>query len=308
MGVTVARHEFRPLGTGARSVAKSLRILRRSGLYLCVLLILLWTLGPILWVVRASVSLPKELLSRPIQWLPREPTLLNYEQLFGLQEMIKGSSQMVRQFPTAMWNSTFVAVWATLLCILVGSVAAYAFARLKFRGRVHLLSIILFTQMLPGIAIVIPLYIVMRQMRLTDTLQGLILTYTSFTLPFTIWILRGFFQTIPSDLEDAAMVDGCSRLGALFKIVFPLAAPGLVTAALFAFMGAWNEFFFALIFTSTNRSKVITVALSQFSTEAQVDIPLSAAASMLASILPLFLYFAFQRFILRGLTAGALKG
>jgi multiple sugar transport system permease protein len=196
----------------------------------------------------------------------------------------------------------------TALSLVVGTVAAYAFARLRFPGRSWLILAFMGTYMLPPIALILPLYQIMGALGLRDTPLALILIYSSFVTPFVIWIMRGYIQTIPSELDDAARVDGCSRLGALVRVIVPLAAPGLLSTALLAFLLAWDEFLYALILTSTNASKTLPIALNDFIGRYGLDFGLLATGGVIAALPPVVIAFLFQRHIVAGLTAGSVKG
>ncbi|HOK70709.1 MAG TPA: carbohydrate ABC transporter permease, partial [Bacillota bacterium] len=172
----------------------------------------------------------------------------------------------------------------------------------EFRGREQMLLGIVAVKMLPAISTMVALYVLLSKVQLLDTRTGLVLVYLSFTLPFAIWIMAGFFQTIPKELEEAARIDGTSRLGALFHVILPLSAPGLVSTAIFVFMMSWDEFFYPLIFTSTY------AAITEFAGRHAIDYSAMAAGGVLASIPPIVLAFIFQRYIISGLTAGGIKG
>ena len=215
------------------------------------------------------------------------------------------------QFLSAIVNSLVVSVGVTLVCMVAGTIAAYAFARLAVPHRRGILVGTLFAQMLPVIVVIIPMYIAMRAidpiLHLMDTRTGLILLYSGYLLPTVIWIMDSYFQTIPTDLEEAAAIDGCSPLGAMIMIILPLSGPGLVAVAAFTFLSSWNEFLMALIFTASN-AKTITVAVTEFSTQFGVDYGLMATGGVIGSIPPLMLAFLLQRYIVAGLTAGSVKG
>jgi multiple sugar transport system permease protein len=190
----------------------------------------------------------------------------------------------------------------------VGSLAAYALVRIAFRFRQTLLIGILGTRMIPEVSLVIPLYILASQLRILNTRYILVATYLSFALPFTIWLMAAFFETIPVELEDAGRIDGCTRLGILFRIIIPISGPGLVSTAIFVFLLAWDEFFFALIFTSNLAAKTVPVAIAEFTGRYVVDITAMMTGGVLAALPPVILALVFQRYIVRGLTAGAVKG
>ena len=191
--------------------------------------------------------------------------------------------------------------------LFFGSLTAYALARMNFGGNLALLLFYLGSRSVPGVAMMIPMYLVMRSYGLLDTHIAVILAHVTFTLPFTIWILKGYFQTAPLDLERAARVDGCSRLGALFRIFLPVTTPGMIAVGIFSFISSWGEFFFALLFTSTISSKPVTVVASDFAQEIQIDFTIIAAGGVLVVLLPIILAFIFQRFIIHGI-GGAVTG
>ncbi|TKJ45614.1 ABC transporter permease [Candidatus Aerophobetes bacterium Ae_b3b] len=273
-------------------------------IYTLVVLIFLFTIVPFCWLIISSISIKTELLSVPPHWIPKNPTLRSYKEiLFGGTR----TTRAARYFKQAVGNSIIVAGSATVLCLVIGSIASYSFTRLRFRGRHSLLLMILATQMIPAVAIIIPIYVVMMTLRLLDTHLGLFITYSSFVLPLTIWIMMGYFQTIPIDIEDAARIDGCSRLGTLVRIVLPLAAPGLAATGIFAFIVAWNEFFLALILTQA-AVKTLPVLVSEFSTKFGADYVMMSTGGVLASLPPVILALTFQKYIIKGLTGGAIKG
>jgi ABC-type glycerol-3-phosphate transport system permease component len=204
-------------------------------------------------------------------------------------------------------NSLVVAVSATFLTLLVGSLAAYAFARFTFRGKRLLLLVLLLSQMLPGASVIVPLFQLLKEVGLYDTLTGLTLIHTAVLLPFVIWLLYGFFSTIPREVEDAALIDGCSRLDTLWRVVLPLALPGLGATALFAFLGSWNEFFFALILTTSDAARTIPVGIGLFVGEFTDVWNQMSAAAILFSIPPLVLFMVMRRTFVKGLVAGAIR-
>jgi multiple sugar transport system permease protein len=192
--------------------------------------------------------------------------------------------------------------------LVLGTFAAYSFSRIQFRGSQLLLIVYLLTRMVPGIAIIIPFYLVMRALDLLDTYGALILSYTTFALPITIWILKDYFRTVPRELEDAARVDRCGWFRMMWTVFLPISAPGLVAAAIFSFMTAWNEFMFALFMTSTISSQTIPVIAANFATDVETQVTLMAAAGVLAVVPPLVLVLICQRLIVQGMAAGSVKG
>jgi multiple sugar transport system permease protein len=275
-------------------------------LYMAVAAILFGVLGPLLWAVISIISSQVELLEVPPHWIPHAPTLTSYLNL--LHPTTSGLMPAVYEFRRSLVNSLIVSLMTTLICLVVGSVSAYAFARLAFAAKRSIFNVVVFTQMLPTVALIIPLFILLVRAHLADTLAGLIIVYTSFTLPFVIWVMRGHFQAIPRELEDAARVDGCSLLAALVRVVVPVATPGLVATGAFAFLGAWGEFFLPVVLTSTERAKPLTVVISQFSGVYNIDYHLMTTAGILTALPPIILALVFSERLLSGLTEGGVKG
>jgi multiple sugar transport system permease protein len=281
------------------------KALRRLGLFLLTIPVLLFIYLPVYWLVISSISPRVELLAVPIHWIPQNPTIQSYINVLLPGENV---SEVARTFKITLKNSLVIATSVTAISLLVGSLAAYALARIQFRFRDVLLIAIIGTRMIPEVSLVIPLYIIATSIGIYNTPLVLIITYLSFSLPFAIWLLTAFFQTIPMELEDAALIDGCSRLRILFQIIMPIAAPGLVSTALFVFMLAWDEFFYALIFTSTVAAKTVPVAIAEFTGRYVVDVTGMMTGGVLAAIPPVVLALIFQRYIVSGLAAGAVKG
>jgi multiple sugar transport system permease protein len=281
------------------------KALRTLILVLLVMVVLLFIYLPVAWLVISSISTRAELLSTPIHWIPQQPTLQNYLNIFFPSQ---GVSEVARTFRITLWNSFVVASSVTAITLVVGSLAAYALIRLRLPFSQTLLIGIMGTRMIPEISLVIPLYIFASRFRLLNTPTILIVTYLSFALPFAIWLMAAFFDTIPIELEDAARVDGCNRLQTLVRIILPISAPGLVSTGLFVFLTAWDEFFFALIFTSTVAAKTVPVAIAEFTGRYVVDVGSMMTGGVLAAIPPVLFSLIFQRYIVSGLTAGAVKG
>jgi multiple sugar transport system permease protein len=281
------------------------KILRTLLLTLLVILVLLFIYLPVAWLVISSLSTRSELLSTPIHWIPRQPTFQNYISILFPGQ---GTSEVARTFRITLMNSLLVASSVTVIALFVGSLAAYALIRLRFPYQRALLIGLLATRMIPEISLIIPLYIFATRVGLFNSPVILIITYLSFALPFAIWLMAAFFDTIPLELEDAARIDGCNRLEILWKIILPISAPGLVSTGLFVFLTAWDEFFFALILTSTVAAKTVPVAIAEFSGRYVVDVGGMMTGGVLAAIPPVLLALLFQRYIVSGLTAGAVKG
>jgi multiple sugar transport system permease protein len=262
-----------------------------------------FSLAPFAWMVLSSFEFKSQLLTDPFA-LPPHFTLDNYVRLFTSPSEGVGAANFIH----AVVNSLGICSITTVIALIIGSIGGYAFARLRFPGKNALLLFLLAIQFLPAVTVIIPMFMMGRAVHLLDTWWMLIFAYTSFALPFTLWIMRGFFESIPRSLENAARVDGCSRLGAFLRVVLPLSAPGFAATAIFTFLNAWDEFFFALIFTDTYAAKTLPVALSEFASRHTIDFGLLMSGGVVANVLPVVIALSMQRYIVRGLTAGGVKG
>lgn len=267
--------------------------------YILVGVILIYTIFPFYWAIVTSLKEPSRLFDTPVNYLPYSFTLDNFRQAYANPN-----------FLPALRNSTIVTIVTVGLSLVVGSFAAYAMGRLKFRGRTFVLYLTLSMTMFPAIAIVGSFYQMIVRFNLYNTLWALIISYTVFTLPFTVWTLTNFFKAMPGELEEAALVDGATPFQTFYKILLPLAAPGLVTTGLLAFIGAWNEFLFALTFTQDYRARTAVVFVGTFAGEQEFSLPWGSimALSVTLTIPLIVLVLIFQRRIIAGLTAGAVKG
>jgi multiple sugar transport system permease protein len=281
------------------------RTLNRLLLLLVTIPVLLFIYLPVFYLVLSSVSTRAEILSVPIHWIPQHPTLKNY---IDILTPGTATSEVAKTFKITLRNSLLVASSVTIISLIVGSLAAYALSRIRMPARQTMLMGIMGTRMIPEVSLVIPLYILAARIGMLNKPPVLILTYLSFALPFAIWLMAAFFETIPVELEDAALIDGCTRIRTLFAIILPISAPGLVSTALFIFLSAWDEFFFALIFTSTVAAKTVPVAIAEFTGRYVVDVGGMMTGGVLAAIPPVILSLIFSRYIVSGLTAGAVKG
>jgi len=255
-----------------------------------------FTLFPFYWAIVASLTPDAALFREPSLW-PRTVILDHYRALFDQ-----------RDFLTPIRNSLIVAGTTTAFCLTVGTFAAYAMARLEFRGKAAIMAFILAVTMFPQISIVSPLYLLLRSLRLIDTYPGLIMPYMTFAMPLTVWILTGSIRQIPRDLEEAAHVDGASRRQSFMKILLPLAVPSLATTAILTFIYCWNEFLFALSFTLGPERQTVPVAIALFRGQYQVPWGQILAAAVIATAPVAVMVLVFQRRIVQGLTAGAVKG
>jgi multiple sugar transport system permease protein len=260
-------------------------------------------LAPVGYMLLASVTPQRDLITTPLRWIPETLDLSRYVTILQ-----GGSDSVGATFRAAMLNSTIVAVGVVAISMVVGILGAYAFARLRFRFRRAILILFLATYMLPQIATLIPLYLILSSLGLLDTTTGLIFCDCALVVPFVLWILSNYFLTIPEELEEAARVDGTTRMGALWYVVLPAARPGIFAAVMFAFLLAWDEFMFALIFTSSDRSKTLPVAISEFAGRYTTDFGLVAAGGLIAALPPVIIAIIFQRYIVGGMAAGAVKG
>ncbi|HTI47696.1 MAG TPA: carbohydrate ABC transporter permease [Casimicrobiaceae bacterium] len=268
----------------------------------------LYIVAPFCWLVLTSFMHEQDALSVPPQWIPHHPTLENYATFFhpsGTRAIV-GARAAEETLP-GMVNSLLAALGTAAMNLVLGTLTGYSLARFRFRGRGGLLGLYLGSRMLPGIALIVPLYLTLKNFGLLDHLSALIVTYVTFTLPFTIWLLKNYFQTIPRTLEEAAFMDGASWFQMLTRVLLPAAMPGLVAAAMFAFMTAWNDYLFAVILTSTTASKTLPVVVAGFATDVTTERTLMATSGVLAIVPPLALAFLFQRLIVQGLTSGAVK-
>jgi multiple sugar transport system permease protein len=279
-------------------------VLRTLFVYAGMAIALMVILGPFAWLLISSVADKADLLSRPLSWIPAH---ISFDRFVDLTV---GSSpdDSAQGFRSALMNSMVIASVTTFVGLSVGTVAAYAFSRFRFPGRGWMILAFMATTMLPPIALLLPLYQIMSALGLSDTPLALIIIYSSFVTPYVVWLMRGYLDTIPRELDDAARVDGCSRLGALWRVILPVSRPGLLSTALLAFLLAWDEFLYALVITQTNASKTVPVALNDFIGRYGVDFGRLATGGVIAAIPPLIIAFVFQRYIVAGLTAGSVKG
>jgi trehalose/maltose transport system permease protein len=260
-------------------------------------LVMGYALAPVAWIVSLSLKPAADLGDRC--FLPRSLSLEHYRSIIA-----------DAQFPAALWNSIGIASLATLLSVTLGMLAAYAIVRLDFPGRRLILAGALATAMFPPVAIVGPLFNLWRVLGLFDTWPGLILPYLSFTLPLAIWVLAAYFREIPWELDKAARIDGATPFQAFIRVIAPLAAPGVFTAAILVFIFAWNDFLFAAALTSTDQARTVPAAIAFFTGSSRFELPTQsiAAASVVVTVPVMAMVLIFQRRIVAGLTAGAVKG
>lgn len=271
-----------------------------------VVALLIWSLGPIYWTLASSVTPTEDFSARPIHFFPQHFTLDHFSRLFGIDIARIGGVQVWSQFRAALINSIVTSVAATLLCVAISALGAYAFTRIRFPGRGFLFAAVVATLAIPGYAVLIPLYRIMISLHLVDTYVGVALIYVSAYLPLSLWLLRSVFEALPIALEEAAQLDGAGRLYIFFNIVLPLAGPGLTAAAILTFLGAWGQYLVPLIF-SPQATKSLTVLIPEFVTKNFIDYGLITASGSIAIIIPALVVIFLNRYLVSGLLAGSVK-
>ena len=279
------------------------RLLPELGIALGVALLILWSLGPIYWAIATSLTPLSEIGAKPFHFIPPHLTVNNYERLFGFGN----DGAIWRQFSAALFNSVITSAMSTIVCVLLAALGGYAFARLTFPWRNTLFFCVVATLAIPGYAVLIPLYRLMINLHLIDTYLGITLIYVSAYLPLALWMLRSVFLTLPISLEEAARLDGASRLGILFWIVLPIAAPGLTAVAILTFLGAWGQYIVPLIFSPTLKTKPMTVLIPEFATKNFTDYGMITASGTIAILIPALIVVVLNRYLVSGLLAGSSK-
>lgn len=264
-------------------------------------LLLLFTALPMVWMVLTSVKSQFAAMQYPPRWWPAEPTLENYVKL------LDPSNRVGRSFLRYFWNSFYVSVVTTVLSVIVAVPAAYAFSRFRFPGRTFLFFSVLLRNMFPAVIFLVPLFILMRWLGLVNTHGSLVLTYLTFGLPLAIWLLKGFYDNIPIQLEQAARIDGATRFQAFIYIVLPLSTPGIIATSIYSFIGAWNEYIYANTFLSREDQMTLPVGIQRFFSEFATDWPGLMATTFLMSVPVVVLFLVLQKYFVRALTEGAVK-
>jgi len=262
-----------------------------------LLLMLLWTAIPFYWMVATSLKYDREIYGFDATLIPQQPTLANYVTIL-----------YDTPYLLFLRNSIIVAVGSTILSMIIACLGSYAIARLNFPGRALLARGLVFTYLVPTSLLFIPMFAMMSALRLTDSLHGLTIAYLGFDVPFCTWLLMGYFRSIPVELEEAGLVDGCNRIGVLLRIVLPLALPALVVVTFFSFTHAWNEFLYAHVFTSSDRVRTITTGLANFMTEDVFFWGPLMASTVISALPPVLMFLVLQRWVVQGLTLGGVKG
>jgi multiple sugar transport system permease protein len=275
-----------------------LRLSGRTVIYILIIVGVVITLFPILWMISTSFKPVDALFNMPPEWVPKNPTIQSFRNLF------KPGSFFLKYFV----NSFIVCASATLVTVFVASLAGYAFSRFRFRGSRFAMFIILVSQMFPIVMLLISIFTLFLKLRLINTYPALLLTYTGFALPFSVWMLKNYFDTLPREIEEAAYIDGCDRFRVLTKIVYPVTGPAILSVALFVFLVGWNELMYALTLTNTDTMRTIPPGLVvTYQGQYQVYWSEMMAASLLVSIPIILLFIFMQRYFIQGMTMGAVK-
>ncbi len=270
--------------------------------YFFGLLVFLFVVAPVAWMVITSIAIHRDIIAVPLKIIPRQATLQRYLEVFTNPD-----NDIAHAFKIAMGNSLIVSACVTLISLAVGSLASYAFARLRFPFKSNIMYLILFTYMIPSVVVVMPLYLLLSNLGMLNMKPTLVLLYLTMTLPFVIWVMQSYFSSLSKTYEESASLEGCNRLQVLWHIYFPMARPGIIATAILSFLIAWDEFFFALIFTSTLDAKTISVAIAEFSGKHYVDYEMIAAGGVIAALPPVLVAIVFQKYIVMGMTAGGIK-
>jgi multiple sugar transport system permease protein len=273
------------------------RAARRSLFYALVVLVSVIVMFPVYWTILSAIQPARFSMRYPPPFFPLQINLTPFQQLF-------------RDYPVLTWvtNSTLISLLTTLLCVVLGVFGAYALSGLRWRGRNTFGLVLFLTQMLPEALIIIPIFIILRQFQMLENLPAVSLVHTAFVLPIGVWILKGVFDAVPREIREAALVDGCSELSVLWRIVVPLSLPGLVAVGVVAFFYAWNEFLFTSTMLTTDPVRPAAVGLATLRTQMETPVERILAAALLFSAPPVVFYLVMQRYIVSGLTAGAVKG
>jgi multiple sugar transport system permease protein len=295
---------------------KQNKIKRYILIYMASTLFLIIFIGPFLWMVSSSLQLEKQLVQVPRVWFPDPISFESYREIFMgaiygetyVSSYGRSSSYQARIYLGSFFNSLIIASSVSFFSVIFGAYAAYPIARMDFKGKYILLFSVLVVRLVPALALAIPIVLFAKKMGMSDNLITLIFINMSFVLPYVIWLLQAYFKTIPSELEDAGRIDGCSRFQVVNKIIFPLSIPGLVTTGILAFLLSWGEFLFALLITETEKSYTSTVVAAMFATMVgDINYVTIIAAGVLAVIPPVFFALFFQKYIMSGLLSGAVK-
>ncbi len=265
--------------------------------YLILAAVIFVAILPAIWMLSTSIKNVTELYDMPIEFIPDEPTFQNY---IGVLQ----NSKMLQAFA----NSAIITVCVVAMTLFVSVLAGYGFARFRFKGHGVMKVGLLFGQMIPGVVIIIPLYSLFTKIGLLDTHVSLVISDMALTIPMGVIMLSSFFESVPRELEEAAKIDGCTGIGALFRVVLPVAKPGMISVAIYTFINAWEEFLFALNLTNSSKTRTLPIAISMFSGEFSVDWGSTMAAAAVVALPVLLLFLLCNRYFVKGLSDGAVKG
>jgi multiple sugar transport system permease protein len=271
-------------------------ILPKALIWVFLILVCIYCLIPFAWMLSTSLKTEAEAFRIPPTWIPLEPTIDSYIGIW-----------VRKNFGIYFLNSTIISLATAVLSTFFGALAGYGFSRFFFRGRKFLIGFFLATQMLPGVLLVGPYFKILSRLGLYDTRTGLIIAFLTICLPFSTWMMKGFIDKVPLELDQSAMVDGCSRIGLFFKIILPIVAPGMVATILFAFLLAWGDLLWALCLTSSENMITVTLGIARTVGEFRIIWPMLMAGSLVGGMPAILLYIFLQRLLVQGLTAGAVK-
>lgn len=277
--------------------ARRERLLKTTISYTLLILSVVFALLPVAWMLSTSLKTESEAFSLPIHWIPQRPTVEAYVEMWTL-----------KPFGTYFWNSIVVSGVTAILSTVLGALAGYGFSRFRLRGQTTLLSFFLATQMISGVLVIGPYFQILASVGLYNTLTGLVIAYVTICLPFAAWMSKGYFDSIPKELDEAGLVDGASRFQIFYRIVMPIAVPGTVSTLLFGFLLAWQDLLWALCLISIDEKRTVTLGVAFTVGEFIIKWPMLTAASLIGSLPTILLYLFLQRFYVEGLARGAVKG
>ena len=275
---------------------KNIDFSRILTLYLPLFLLLLFALFPYIWTILSSIKPESELFTKQIHYLPQSPTFQNYISLFKLTN-----------FSKYLTNSLIVAISTVVVAITISTLAAYAFARFSFPMKNILLLVVLITTMFPKVLLIIPLFKIFAFLKIMNTYMALILAHSTFAIPFSVWMLTGYLEMIPKELDEAAWMDGCTKSQALFRVILPIMAPGLAATIVYIFIQSWNDYLYAVMFTSDLTVRTLPVGLKMFVGKFEVNWGWLTAGGVVTSVPIVLIFFLVQKHLVKGLTAGAIK-
>ena len=287
------------------------RLLNKIGFYVLVALIIIWVIGPIFIMLVMSFQPESEILTRPPILIPKNPILFNYYFIFNTEEAMKARLKetgtfflpaIAKEMTISIRNSCITSLFVLVMNMILAPMATYTFVRLKFKGSWPLFLFTVTSRLLPAIAVILPFYLIIKSLGLLDTIWALVMIYTAYTLPITIWILYGYFQGIPPDMEEAALIDGYSRLEVFFKFVFPIIKPAVMAIGIYSFMLAYVEFFYAFIITTTAASHTLPVIIASLGANPVSPKGILMAAGVVGMLPPIVVIVTLRRFLIRGLT------